>query len=252
MSSNGPAYLDYTNDEDFSALYLDYQRRYAEQPRESDRALVDVVRREVEGTPSPAILDVGCSTGNLVRHLRRELPEARLTGGDLMEEHLVEARQAADLVGVDFVRMDMLDIDRALDEAFDVVIANAVLTLFDAVDLRAALCSTRRVLRPGGAFVAFDLMHPYAQELEIHEVSATHPLGIVQRYRPYATVERALRDAGLAPARFAPFEIPIDLPRPESDDDIRSFTVTREEGPRLLFRGALAQPWCHLLARRDA
>jgi hypothetical protein len=33
-------------------------------------------------------------------------------------------------------------------------------------------------------------------------------------------------------------------------EDLNSYTVKTETGDRLLFRGALYQPWCHMIAHK--
>jgi len=248
----GPGYRDYVADEDFAAGYTDYQRRYAAEPRESDRVLIGHVAAALAARDPragrPRVLDVGCSTGNLLRHLSRALPQAELWGGELMPEALAACRAAPDLDGMTFVEMDLLDIDHA--DAFDVIVVNAVLYLLDDDDLRRALASVAGALRPGGSLVAFDLFHPFEQHLTIREASLTHPEGLVLHFRPHSLLRDAAALAGLGDLEIHAFAIPIDLPRPERDDEIVSYTVPAASGERLLFRGALAQPWCHVVATR--
>lgn len=235
------AYLDYVADEAFTSGYLDYQRRYVDRPRESDRVLVRLVDGALAGRPGD-VLDLGCSTGNLLRHLRRIRPDLRLTGGDLITSHLEECRRDPELAGIAFAEMDALELGGV--RRWDVVVLNAVLYLFTPEQFAAALAGVARVLRPGGALVVFDLFHPFGQELTITEASETHPDGLTLHFRSYRTVERACAAAGLGAPLITPFRIPIDLPRPADDDEIISFTVPAEGG-RLLFRGTLHQPWCH-------
>lgn len=250
MTTAAPGYREYVADAGFAAGYTDYQRRYAAEPRESDRVLIEIARRAIAGRPAgsppPRVLDVGCSTGNLLRHLGRALPHAELWGGELMPEALAACRAAPDLAHVRVESMDLLDIGHR--NAFDVIVVNAVLYLFDDADLAQALASVARALVPGGTVAIFDLFHPFAQNLTIREESLTHPDGLVLHFRPYAVLDAAAAAAGLAEPRITPFEIPIELPRPGDDADIRSYTRDAVDGARLLFRGALAQPWCHVAA----
>jgi SAM-dependent methyltransferase len=252
MTTLGPGYREYVADEEFAAGYTDYQRRYLAEPRESDRVLIGHVAAALaagaRNGARPRVLDIGCSTGNLMRHLARALPEAELWGGELMPEALDICRAAPDLDGMTFAAMDLLDIGHP--GVFDVIVINAVLYLLGDDDLRRALASVASALAPGGSVVAFDLFHPFDQHLTIREASATHPDGLVLHFRPYALLGEACAAAGLAPPAIHPFAIPIDLPRPERDDEIISFTVPTAAGERLLFRGALAQPWCHVVASR--
>lgn len=252
MTTLGPGYREYVADEDFAAGYTDYQRRYLDEPRESDRVLIghvaDALAARSASGHRPRVLDIGCSTGNLMRHLARALPGAELWGGELMPEALEICRAAPDLDGMTFAEMDLLAIGHP--GAFDVIVINAVLYLLGDDDLRRALGSVAAALAPGGSLVAFDLFHPFDQHLTIREASPTHPDGLVLHFRPYALLGEACAAAGLEPPAIHPFAIPIDLPRPARDDEIISYTVPTASGERLLFRGALAQPWCHVTARR--
>ncbi len=246
--SEHAAYLDYIADDAFAEGYLAYQSKYADEPRESDRLLIQLIDRALPTRAGGTVLDLGCSTGNLLRHLRRARSDLHLTGGELMPSHLETCRRDPELEGVNLARIDALDIGRR--DAFDVIVMNAVLYLFELPQLERALANVARALRPGGTFAVFDLFHPFGQELAITETSATHLEGLTLHFRPYETIRRALDHAGFAETTITPFRIPIDLPRPEGDDDIISYTVPAADGERLLFRGALFQPWCHLTARR--
>jgi hypothetical protein len=50
-----------------------YQKRYRDSIRESDKVLIELIRSVIGGR-SASLLDVGCSTGNLLRHVKRLLP----------------------------------------------------------------------------------------------------------------------------------------------------------------------------------
>src|SRR5262245_57294913 len=98
-----PFYVRFEDDA-FVRTYNEYQSRYSVTVRESDKILIETVRRIVaarglEGIPS--LLDVGCSTGNLLRHLRRLASSLKLTGVDLAPSSIAEARQDPALHGVD-------------------------------------------------------------------------------------------------------------------------------------------------------
>lgn len=243
------SYHEYVADERFMADYAEYQKRYATQIRESDRILIELVRglRERRG-PGLRLLDIGCSTGNLLLHLKNMVPGVELTGADMVESILEENCGNADLAGIAFEEMDLLAIDR--EAAFDVIVVNAVLYLLGDEELERAIASVSRALRPQGTLLVFDFYHPFGQELEILERTATHPDGLSLHFRPYSTAERMLRAHGFTTIDFRPFKIPIDLPRAERDDMIVSYTRKDANGEPLLFRGTLFQPWCHLVAEK--
>ena len=96
----------------------------------------------------PRILDIGCSTGNFLRHLKRLNINADLIGGDLMEPHLELCRTNPALAGVSFEVMDVFKIPT--DQPFDIITANAVNVYFAPELYGQALQSIAGALRPGG------------------------------------------------------------------------------------------------------
>lgn len=244
-------YREYVADREFERGYAEHQQRWRESVRESDRVLLRRIAalRAAAGRPL-SLLDVGCSTGNLLFHLRDRHPEDELVGADLMAETVRANAADPALAGI---RFDVADVcELPYEGEFDVVVANAVLFLFEDADLARAYASIARALRPGGTVLAFDFAHEFGQSLRIVERSATHPDGMPLHFRPFTEIRELLAGAGLVDAEYEPFAIPIDLPRPASDDDLISRTERAADGRRLLFRGALFQPWCHWSARRPA
>lgn len=105
------------------------------------------------------VLDVGCGCG-LDSFVASILvgPTGRTVGVDLTGEMLAVARQArADwpIAGLEFVQASIEQLS-GLDGSFDFVVSNGVLNLVPDKD--AAFRQIFRVLRPGGTFVAADLL----------------------------------------------------------------------------------------------
>ena len=253
MTENA-SYSEYVTDTEFHDRYADYQERYAQSMRESDKRLLELLQKEAERLGgSPTLLDIGCSTGNFLRHVAAAIPGAKLTGGDMASDVIEACRADADLAGIEFEVMDMT----ALRGSYGIVVANATSFFLDEEEHTRALGSVAEVLEPGGAYLAFEWLHPFRQRLEIRETSRSHPDGLTIHSRPQHEVEARLREVGFSEVEFLPFEIPIDLEQGETfrDDDsgfedLNSYTVRTEEGRRMIFRGALYQPWCHMVARK--
>lgn len=236
-----------------NAAYVAYQSRYAIEPRESDKALLGLLTDALAGVERPRITDVGCSTGNLLKHLRATFPEAVLAGGDLAHDAVAACLADPDLAGIN---VSMMDVTSLAEDDLDAVIVNAVLcTLGDDAFLRS-LASIARSIRPGGVLATFDWYHPFPQELTILERSESYPDGATLHWRSMTGVEQLLRQQGFTEIAFHPFEIPIDLSGDVFGDNstgyesLNSVTKRLEDGKRLIFRGALSQPWCHLVARK--
>jgi SAM-dependent methyltransferase len=141
-----------------------------------------------------------------------------------------------------------LDIRKLPVGSFDIVTANAILYGFDEEPFAESIRSIAKSLRPGGHLIAFDFFHPFEQEVSIVEKSKAFPDGHPLHFRSYAKASEVLKAAGFSDINYQLFEIKIDLPHP-GYGSVVSYT-RMSEGQRLLFRGSIFQPWCHLVARR--
>lgn len=250
---NKPSYDDYVRDEAFLREYNAYQEKYARNVRESDKVLINLVRTAYNARPDPSapfkLLDIGCSTGNLLLHLKNLLPGIEYVGGELAESSLALCRANPALSGITFEKMDMLDLDRAGE--FDVIIANAVAVYFFWDEYARAAQSCCKALKKGGQYFAFEWLHPFSnQDIVITETTLGHPDGLRICFRPMKRVESVFRQAGFGAVEFMPFELPIDLPKPGFDEEVVSYTVRSQSSENMCFRGTLYQPWCHMRAVR--
>jgi len=255
MVSPATSYEAYVNDDAFLKEYNAYQNKYAQSIRESDKVLINMVR-EIFSRHDPAkgafkLLDIGCSTGNLLLHLKNLVPGMELVGGELAESSLTECRANPKLHGIRFERLDMLDL--ACKAEFDVVIANAVAVYFYWDEYAKAARSCNRALKKGGTYLAFEWLHPFTnQDITITETTIGHPDGLRICFRPMPKVASVFEAAGFNKISFHPFELPIELPKPGFDEEVISYTVKSAENKNLCFRGTLFQPWCHMSAVRAA
>src|SRR5260221_325307 len=92
-----------------TSAYDEYQKRYKEEPRESDKVLLSMIAEAIEGREKPRLLDVGCSTGNLLSHISRRFSWDRLAlvGGDLLPKSCEIASAAVPYAEIR--HMNMLD-----------------------------------------------------------------------------------------------------------------------------------------------
>lgn len=98
------------------------------------------------GAPNElAVLDIGCGTGHLIEHLAALGHRGQLIGLDLVRPPIADTEHkqycAGDAEALPF-----------RDATFDV--ATCVHTLSHIIDLPAAMCEARRVLRPSGRYLA--------------------------------------------------------------------------------------------------
>lgn len=244
------AYGDYIASDE----YRQYYQKYFSQMRESDRALIELIRSafkdELECGAPLNLADIGCGSGNLLFHIKHQFPAMALIGGDTYPDVIEGCRKNPDLKGITFEVMDLLNLDR--ESRFDCIVVNAVLFLFDESEFDLAISNITRALNPGGWFFAYDFATQYQQDLTILEKSVTHPDGMTLHFRPAARITQIMRRHGLSKVSIKPFQIPIDLTPPDSPEDISSRTVKTEAGDRLIFRGSLFTPWCHMMAQKGA
>jgi SAM-dependent methyltransferase len=244
-------YSKYVADAEMIRQYNAYQNKHKVQIRESDKVLIDQVARVAGELRHARLLDIGCSTGNLLFHLKNLVPGVRLEGADLAGSSIEVCRQDPDLSGIEFNIRDICDLPQ--DNPYDIVIANAVAVYFDWVTYERAMASVCRALKPGGVYLAFEWLHKFAvQDITIVETSEMHPGGLEIHFRPMMKVEKVMRACGFSDVQFLPFQMPFDLPFPGYDADVASYTRKDEHGELMTFRGALYQPWCHMVARKSA
>jgi SAM-dependent methyltransferase len=243
-------YESYPHNESHMRDYVEYQQKYISSVRESDRVIIEIVAELLgnrHGNNFVNLLDIGCSTGNLLRHLKRAFPGIGLTGSDLSDLQIDVCRKDPELAGISFIGSDI----RALPAVanYDMIIANAILYGFDEAGFSECVASLAGALKPGGNLIAFDFFHPWTQEVAIIEKSGNFPAGHPLHFRSYGLSRSILERYGFKSIDFRPFSIPIDLPMPDyGKNSIDSYTVPTTQGEKLLFRGTIFQPWCHLVA----
>jgi malonyl-CoA O-methyltransferase len=142
------------------------------------------------------VLDVGCGSGRLTALIRARWPVAEITGLDLAEGMLVEARRRF----ADDPRLHwrLGDAARYEDVPFDLVVSSSALQWLNP--LAPALAHLATLVKPGGYFVAGLMTRPTLHEL--HEVrDAVAPEKRAQRRLPSLDDVRAAL-AGLSAVRL--------------------------------------------------
>ena len=227
--------------------YASYQSRYVDEPRQSDQVIISMVERLTQESGGTSVLDIGCSTGNLLRHMRRALPDIALNGADLIDHHLDLCRADPDLAGMPFMHLDVLG--EPLGKTFDVVICNALNNHFDEDAYRVSANNVAAMTSEGGHYIGFEWIHPFEVDYQIIEKSHHRDIDDTLYFRSQASVINVLKDAGFTSIAFFPFELTVDLPV-KGWQSLDTYTVDVAGGRKLSFRSALSQPWCHFIAAK--
>ena len=122
-------------------------RRSVWQPAADGRDPTQIALAVARASGPRDILEIGCGTGGFAERLAVEHPDATLVATD-QSERFVELTSAR---GVEAQVADATDLPFA-DASYDLVVA--LWMLYHVPDLDRALAEVRRVLRPGGRFLA--------------------------------------------------------------------------------------------------
>jgi ubiquinone/menaquinone biosynthesis C-methylase UbiE len=162
-------------------VYQTRERERVPSPESLDNPAVAAAFNRVAGWPQMRVLrryvlqriknlvskgeavDIGCGPGHLIFDLARQLPNLQVTGIDISDEVLEQAESFAAQHGygdrVCFKKGSAQAVP-VPDESFDLVIST--LSLHHWHEPVAVLNEVARILRPGGAFLIFDLRRDMA------------------------------------------------------------------------------------------
>lgn len=113
----------------------------------SRRHTVMQMRQQLK-LPSPHLLEVGCTSGDLLHDLQQAFPHAALVGSDYLSESILRLRQR--ISDIPLLQMDITNCPFP-DDHFDAI---AVLNVLEHIpDDVSAMRHMYRILKPGGTIV---------------------------------------------------------------------------------------------------
>lgn len=109
-------------------------------------ALIQI--KQILLAPNSVIMEIGCSSGFLIRDMIKAFPQATVVGADVVKEPLYQL--AKNLSGVPLIRFDLLKCPLP-DQSVDVLVMLNVLEHIE--DDLSALKKAFRLIKPGGSLV---------------------------------------------------------------------------------------------------
>jgi SAM-dependent methyltransferase len=239
---------------DYSLKYLQYQKKYQKNIRESDKKLIEKIQflKQKDSKCEFRLLDVGCSSGNLLFHIKSLFPDFYLSGFDLDSNAITSCKLDSKLKGIKFTAGSCLEMGHLSSENFNIIILNAVVLHLNDEKFEKTIFEVSKILDRGGSLMMFDFFNPFDQEIEIIERSSYGSLsGVPLFFKSYKYTKSVLLKAGFDKIEFNPFLMPFDLPlKKDNHHDLSTYTISTEKRDRISMRGTVSQPWCHLYATK--
>jgi trans-aconitate methyltransferase len=165
--------------------------------------------------------------------MNKQFPAANYAGFDISSELIEMARQNHDLNNCSFEVSDALKY--IPDASFDIIIASGVLSIFE--DFREPLQKWLSWLATGGRLYVFGRFNSRDMDTIVqfrNNVKGDDWEGGLSSYSVH-TIGRFLSEKEYN-YEFRRFKLEMDLQ--ESDDPIRTYTITTSDGDRMVVNGA--------------
>tara|TARA_B100001964_G_scaffold39505_1_gene43085 strand:- start:676 stop:1416 length:741 start_codon:yes stop_codon:yes gene_type:complete len=222
-------------------LYLN-EYRYDE-PKETFKFLAQKAFMQEDKGKNLNICDVGCAAGEFLYYLRSILPNARLTGIDIMPELIEKCSQ--------FVPSAELEVGSVLDSElrstneFDLTFLVGVHSIFD--EFETCFDNLINWTVPGGSIYIFGMFNPYPLDVLIkHKESTEYTSDIYESgwniFSQQSVTSYLEKKEQVKSVAFHEFEIGIDMLKQE--DPVRSWTFQTYSGNRIITNGlCLLEPF---------
>jgi SAM-dependent methyltransferase len=231
---------------DLDGETLRYHRSQWDTPYRSTVAFAKLIEPWLKNSRS--IVDLGCGAGGPTYYLSTKFPNTQFLGLDLIPEGIAMAKKLADERKLPNCSFAVEDIYK-LTPRKDLGGVTCIQTLTWLPDFEKAIDEIFEKLNPpwfafSGQFYPGEI----SCKIEVNEgkrqrVSHYNVYSLPQTEAMFARKKYKLK-------RFEPFEIDIDLPKPENLDAMHTYTQRLEDGRRLQISGPLLLHWSFLVLER--
>lgn len=208
---------------------------WSREPKESFKSVGEVLNQRF-GDGNFDYLDVGCATGELINFVCQEYPNVRATGCDVFGTLLDRARNLLPIPK--FIEASGTNLPDSLSDAFDVVTAVGVISIFGPDDLKCFWQNLTKVCRTSGIIIVLGPLNDFGVDTVIrHRKRMDGQLGEWESgWNVFAkeTVTEIVEDLGWK------IEIRRFSPRLELEpvaDPVRTWTLPTAKNPWQLTNG---------------
>lgn len=183
------------------------------------------------------VLDIGCANGAFIYYLKKRFPNENIeySGIEYLQGFVDIAKQEEVLKDVNFYCDDAETF--SLDETFDVVLMQGVLSYFDNCD--AALNNIYNHLAPGGLSLIFGIFnHNDIDLLTKFRLNEVDPDEWHSGYNIHAlkTFDRYFNKRGVSSIKNHKFTMTTDL-SPSETNKLAGYTLTTKEVGKIVVNG---------------
>lgn len=201
------------------------------------------------------VLDLACGGGAVAAYFAKLHPEVNIKGIDIVDKSFWMFEEFADddiKKRVSLETGDLYNLNRKYVNATDGVIMTHTLVVLE--DWRVAL---EKIIELNPKWIGLSsLFYEGRIELQVKVMDYERRDEIwdhvEQYYNVYSLpiVKEFLQERGYSVFEYMPFEIDIDLPKPDHRD-MGTYTVKTEDGRRLQISGPMLMPWYFVYAAKN-
>lgn len=221
------------------STYQNYQHYinegWAKEPKESFKSLAGLIK-QLSLPENAKLLDVGCATGELIHYLSTQFSSFSFTGMDIFDDLIHVASQLqADKT---FIRGSILDKNDELTNAFDIITAIGVMSIFDETNIGVFWKNLLDRVKAGGKIIILSPLNEYGVDTMIrHRKRINGKLGEWEtgwNIFSFEAINEVIQNK-CSKCEFIKFNFTGNLSR--KNDPVRTWTLSTSEKEKQLMNG---------------